>query len=43
MKDGQVEGIIYHHRNGRYYYNGAKPKEQPNDLPFEPTNDEAPY
>ena len=43
IKDGVSEGIIYKHDNGRYYHIGVKPKEQQNDLPFESTNEDAPY
>ena len=43
IKDGMAENIIYRHDNGRYYYSGIKPKEQQNEMPFEPTDEEAPY
>jgi hypothetical protein len=43
IKDGVSEGIIYKHDNGRYYHSGVKSKEQQNDLPFESTNEDAPY
>lgn len=43
IKDGMAENIIYRHDNGRYYYSGMKPKEQQNEMPFEPTDEEAPY
>ena len=42
IKDGISEGIIYRHDNGRYYYSGVKPKQE-EEMPFEATNEEAPY
>ena len=42
IKDGISEGIIYRHDNGRYYYGGVKPKQE-EEMPFEATNEEAPY
>ena len=42
IKDGISEGIIYRHDNGRYYYSGGKPKQE-EEMPFEATNEEAPY
>jgi hypothetical protein len=45
MKDGQAEGIIYHHDNGRYYYNGIKPQPtaQEAEMPFTQSDEEPPY
>ena len=42
IKDGVSEGIIYRHDNGRYYYSGVKSKQE-EEMPFEATNEEAPY
>jgi hypothetical protein len=43
IKDGISEGLIYRHDNGRFYSNGIKPKEQQSEMPFEPTDEDAPY
>lgn len=45
MKDGQAEGIIYHHDNGRYYYSGVKPQQpaQEAEMPFTQNNDKPPF
>jgi hypothetical protein len=45
MKDGQAEGIIYHHDNGRYYYSGVKPQQQAQEaeMPFTQNNDKPPF
>ena len=42
IKDGISEGLIYRHDSGRYYYSGVKPKQE-EEMPFEPTDEEAPY
>ena len=45
MNDGQAEGVIYHHDNGRYYYSGVKPKptEQEAEMTFTQNNDKPPF
>jgi hypothetical protein len=45
MNDGQAEGVIYHHGNGRYYYSGVKPKptEQEAEMTFTQNNDKPPF
>ena len=41
IKDGVSEGLIYRHDNGRYYYSGIKKKQD--EMPFEQTEEDAPY
>jgi hypothetical protein len=45
IKDGVAEGIIRREDNGRYYYNGnsQQSKAEEQQMPFEPTDEEAPY
>lgn len=45
LKDGQAEGVIYRHDNGRYYYSGIKsqPTAQEAEMPFTENNDKPPY
>ena len=45
LNDGQAEGIIYHHENGRYYYSGmkTKPTEQEAEMTFTQNDDKPPF